>query len=219
MEKLFTLGGRKYWFCLFAAFCAVVAALVGCHDHHHTRVILPVGDIEGYASFPYEDEWGNYPYDTENDLILVTLYDADDIDYEFPLRDYTTGWMGFFQFIDVLPGWYFLTAEVWEYDQVLDITDIYWAETEEDFLVLEGGVHIWDLFLEYSETVPGLPLAASLLKDLSERGAGELEWSPELERYHELRLERFKKGNTQGLPAKSRPKTDTEQLEPAPASN
>jgi hypothetical protein len=94
--------------------------LVGCDDDHHHHYyedpVPPTGIAKGHAYFPFEDEWGNYPvyYDTGNELILVTLYDADDIYYEFPLRDFLTDTDGFFKLRNVHPGWYYLTAEAQE---------------------------------------------------------------------------------------------------------
>ncbi len=142
---------------------AAVAILVGCDGNHHTYITMDtMSDIEGYAYFPCEDELGNYPvyYDTGNYDILVTLYDADDIYYEYPLREYLTATMGYYQFINVSPGWYlFLTAEAQVYDEALDITDYYWTETD-DFCLFEGELYIQDLFLEYDSSEPGEPLSA-----------------------------------------------------------
>ena len=80
---MFKPRGNKYWFCLVTVFCAAAAVLVSCGDghHHHGHTVPPTGVAKGYAYFPFEDEWGNYPvyYDTGNELILVTLYDADEI--------------------------------------------------------------------------------------------------------------------------------------------
>ena len=216
------LRGSKYSSCLFAAFCVAATVLAGCddHHHHHVHVVVPTtGVIKGYAYFPFEDEWGNYPvyYDTGNQLILVTLYDAGDIYYEYPLRDFLTYTDGFFRFRRVTPGWYFLTAEALEYDSVLDITDFYWAETE-DFDVLAGDIHIWDLYLEYDSSEPGYPRSAETLNELRELGPGELEWEPELELFHKLRLERFQQEGSRERPVGLRLKTDSEQLQGAPPS-
>jgi hypothetical protein len=172
----------------------VCAVLVGCDGgHHHVIIIPPTGDIEGFAYFPYTDEFGNFPvyYDTGNELILVTLYDADDITYDFPLRDYLTDTDGYYRFSDVTPDWYFLTAEAIEYDPVMDITDYYWVATP-DFELRAYEVHIWDMYLEYDGSEPGPPRALAALTKLRELGPGELLWKPELESYHKDRAERFR---------------------------
>jgi hypothetical protein len=175
-------------------------------------VALPMGVAKGHAFFPFEDELGDYPvyYDTGNELILATLYDADDIFYEFPLRDFLTDTDGFFRFRKIERGWYFLTAEAQEYDPVLDITDFYWVETE-DFRVRAGDIHIWELYLEYDGSEPGFLRSAQTLKKLGQLGPGELEWGPELEQFHELRLERFQRKELQERPLKLRLETDNER--------
>ncbi len=226
VEQVLKLNRGRYPLCLFVTLFAATAVLVGCdsHDHHHHHHVLPAvpttGVAKGFAFFPFEDELGDYPvyYDTGNELILVTLYDADDIHYEFPLRDFLTDTDGFFKFRNANPGWYFLTAEAQEYDTVLDITDFYWAETE-DFRVRAGDIHIWELYLEYDGSEPGFLRSAQTLKELGQLGPGELEWGPELEQFHGLRLERFERKGLQERPLKLRLKTDNEQPQPAAQSD
>jgi len=211
---------HKISYHFYTVLAIIVALLVGCDDdHHHVYVIAPAtGDIEGYAYFPYEDEWGNYPvyYDTGNELILVTLYDADDLYYEFPLRDYLTDTDGYFRFSDVTPDWYYLTAEAQEYDPVLDITDFYWAETY-DFEVLAGDLHIWELFLEYEGSVAGRALGVEALDTLRQKGAGEMTWDSDLQLFHDARSKRLRREGRQ-RPLKFRLKSQSEQTDSQPAA-
>lgn len=187
---------------MLGALVAVALLLVGCDNGHaHVRIVLDgsdTGDIEGFAYFPYEDASGDYPvyYDTGNELILVTLYEAGDIYYEFPLRDYVTGTTGYFAFWNVEADWYYLTAETQEYDSVLDVTNYYWAETP-DFELDEYDILVWELFLELEESVPGLSASASAFDKVCLRGDGELPAQPELDLFHELRLDRFREQDRQ----------------------
>ncbi len=198
-----------------AVLALVTAILVGCHDrHHHVHIIIPpTGDIEGYAYFPYQDPWGNYPvyYDTGNELILVTLYDADDIYYAFPLRDYLTATSGYFRFSDVTPDWYYLTAEAQEYDPVFDVTDFYWAETY-DFEVRVGDLHVWELFLEYDGSVPGFAIGVKALDTLRQKGTGEITWNSDLQLFHDARSERFRHEGRE-RPIEFRLKSQSEHVE------
>jgi|GEM_PF-3099130 len=180
-------------------------------------VVPPIGgDIDGFAYFPYEDLWGNYPvyYSTGNELILVTLYDADDIYYMFPLRDYLTDTTGYFLFTDVTPDWYFLTAEAIECDVVNDIADYYWAATY-DFDLLPGELRFWELYLLYDGWEYGCPLSATLLRSMSEVGKGEMAKSADLERLRAARSERFRREGRQ-RPMELRVKVPSEQTEPEP---
>ena len=191
----------------------VAAVLAGCDDDHYEIILPPLGDIEGFAYFPEYDAWGNpIYYDTGNEGIWVTLYDADDILYEFPLRDYLTDTDGYFRFSDVTPDWYFLTADTSWYDPVFDVTDFYWAETP-DFEVLVGVLHIWDLFLEWDGSVPGQALAPMALTSLNESGPGEKTWNAELNTLHGARSERFRLEGRQ-RPIELRVKVSSEQTEP-----
>jgi len=210
---------HKISYPFYTVVALIAALLVGCDDHHHhVHVIVPAtGDIEGYAYFPYEDEWGNYPvyYDTGNELILVTLYDADDLNYEFPLRDYLTDTDGYFRFSDVTPDWYYLTAEAQEYDPVFDITDFYWSETN-DFEVLAGDLHVWELFLEYEGSVAGRAVGVEALETLRQKGAGEISWDSDLQLFHDARSERLRSESRQ-RPLKFRLKSESEQPDSQPA--
>jgi hypothetical protein len=180
--------------------------------------IPPVtGDIEGFAYFPQEDPWGNYPayYDTGNELILVTLYDADDIYYMFPLRDnfpLLTDTTGYFLFTDLAPDWYFLTAEAETYDPVFDITDFYWAETL-DFDLLPGELRFRELYLLWFDWQYGRTLGATLLKGISEQGSEQVAPSSNLERFRAARSERFRLEGRQ-RPVELRVKVPSEQTEP-----
>jgi hypothetical protein len=179
-------------------------------------LFAPVGgDIDGFAYFPYEDPWGNYPvyYGTGNELILVTLYDADDIYYMFPLRDYLTDTDGYFYFLDVTPDWYFLTAEAIECDVVNDIADYYWSATP-DFDLLPAELRFWELYLWYDGWEYGCPRSAALLKDMSELGPGEIAQSADLERLRAARSERFRLEGKQ-RPIELRVKVPADQAEPA----
>lgn len=197
--------------------CAVLvlfaAVLAGCDDDYVEVVLPPLGDIEGYAYFPEYDIWGDaIYYDTGNHDIWVTLYDRDDIYYEFPLRDYLTDTDGYFRFSDVTPDWYFLTADISLYDPVFDVTDFYWAETP-DFEVLVGELHIWDLFLEWDRSVPGQAIASKALSALSQSGPGEKTWDADLKLFHDARSERFRFEGRQ-RPVELRVKVPSEQTEP-----
>jgi hypothetical protein len=180
------------------------------------RAVL--SDIEGYAYFPYEDPWGNYPvyYDTGNELILVTLYDADDIYYAFPLREFITDTTGYYWFSGVSPDWYYLTAEAIECDLDWDIAYYYWTDTP-DFELLPGELAIWDLYLEYDGWESGCPLAALYLHELAEHGARELESQPNLDQLHNIRLERFRREGRQ-RPLEFRLKSQSEQADSQPAA-
>ena len=176
------------------------------------------GDIEGFAYFPEYDIWGNpLYYATGNHRILVTLYDADDIHYMFPLRDNwpaLTDTTGYFLFTDVTPDWYFLTAEAIECDLDLDIADYYWAETY-DFDLLPGELRFRELYLLHDGWEYGCPAGAALLKGISKLGQGEVAPSADLERFRAARSERFRQEDRQ-RPVALRLKTQTNQSEQEP---
>jgi hypothetical protein len=154
----------------------------------------PYATIEGAAFFPYESVYGEYPvyYTDGNELILVTLYSADDIYYEAPLRDYLTDTFGFYRFRNVYPGWYFLTAEALEYDPLAGVTYVYWAEIP-DFYAYENGVEVWDLFLVWDRTEWGYPVGAKLFDEITLQKPGELEPTDTLNSYHKTRLDTLRK--------------------------
>jgi hypothetical protein len=97
---------------------------------------------------------------------------------------------------------------------VLDITDVYWVETE-DGHVLAGDIHIWELYLEYDGSEPGFLRSAAVLKELGQAGPGELEWGSELELFHQLRLERFQRKGLQERSLKLRSEANKVQPQPA----